>query len=150
MFLRFLCCLLFDPLGGLASLREIFIHSITSRFSAFMFTFLRKRGWLTADPKRGLAQEANDFMIAVAFLDQHELAAFRIGTLNGENHDMISQLRRSLDTQALDPYRFLGEIGFRQPRSAVTLRASHDAAGHVQGHDVDEAVGRAAAANLNR
>ena len=150
MFLRFLCCLLFDPLGVLASLREIFIHSITSRFSAFMSTFLRKRGWLSADPKRRLAQEANDFMIAVPFLDQHELATFRIGTLNGEDHDTISQLRRSLDIQALDPCRFLGDFGFRQPRSAVNLRASHDAAGHVQGHDVDEAVGSAAAADLDR
>ena len=115
-----------------------------------MVTFLRKRGWQAADPKWGLAQEANDFMIAVPFLDQHELATFRIGTLNGEDHDTISQLRRSLDTQALDPCRFLGELGFRQPRSAVNLGARHDAAGHVQGHDVDESVGRAAAANLNR
>jgi hypothetical protein len=57
-----------------------------------MVGFLRERGWLSADPKWGLAQEANDFMIAVAFLDQHELATFRIGTLNGEDHDTISQL----------------------------------------------------------
>ena len=115
-----------------------------------MVEFLRARGRLSTDPKRGLAQEANDFMIAVAFLDQHELAAFRIGTLNGEDHSTISQLRRSLDIQALDPCRFLGELGFRQPRSAVNFGARHDATGHVQGHDVDEAVGRAAAANLNR
>ena len=58
-----------------------------------MVEFLRARGRLSTDPKRGLAQEANDFMIAVPFLDQHELAAFRIGTLNGEDHDTISQLR---------------------------------------------------------
>jgi hypothetical protein len=74
----------------LAALREILIQSFP-RFSAFRARFLRERRWLAADPKGGLAQEANDFLVAVPFLHQHELAAFRIGTLNGEDHGTISQ-----------------------------------------------------------
>ena len=52
----------------------------------FMVSCFNKWGWLAADPKRRLAQEANDFPFAVALLDQHELAAPRIGTLNGKDH----------------------------------------------------------------
>ena len=100
-------------------MREIFIHSITFRFSAFMVEFLRARGRLSTDPKRGLAQEANDFMIAVAFLDQHELAAFRIGALHGENLICIAHDRDLLRQFAGREPKLLLSCGSNTPVGRV-------------------------------
>jgi hypothetical protein len=53
--------------------------------------FFLDHATFTFDSEWSFAYEANDFLVALSLLDEHVFPAFRIGTLNGEDHGVISQ-----------------------------------------------------------
>src|SRR5262249_19208527 len=125
-----------------------------------------------ADLDAGLANETMNDLVAIVVLDQLILAALRIGTLNGKDHVSIadwglqniyitictilnpqSAIRNPqflLNLQVAHISCFAGDLLFREAAGAVNFSAGHLAAGHVQGHDVDETVVAAPAAHLDR
>jgi hypothetical protein len=48
--------------------------------------FVARWAWAGANLDVRFAQQAGDEVIAIAVFDQHVLAAFRVGALNGKDH----------------------------------------------------------------